>query len=160
MPERHASSAAAVSTCRAGAAIARADPEAAARRVRVLLPLPLPEALDYRIRRCRSDAGARQLCPRAARRAQPDRRRVGWRGVELAPDRLKPVAEILPLPPLGAPLRRFIERVADYTMAPPGAVLRMAMSVAEALPPPRPRRLCAIPPAGLAALADAAPGAR
>src|SRR5262249_23678913 len=49
-------------------------------------------------------------------------------------------------------LRRFIERVAAYTMAPPGTVLRMAMSVAEALQPPRPRRLCAISPAGRFAL--------
>ena len=41
-------------------------------------------------------------------------------------------------------LRRFVDRVAAYTLAPPGAVLRMAMSVAEALLPPPPRRVCAI----------------
>ena len=160
MLERHASSAAAVSTCRAGAAIACADPEAAARRVRVLLPLPLPEALDYRI----GDAAAMPEPGSFVRVPLGGRSRIGvvWdgEGSNLAPDRLKPVAEILPLPPLGAPLRRFVERVADYTMASPGAVLRMAIGVAEALPPPRPRRLCAISPAGLAALADAAPGAR
>ena len=39
-------------------------------------------------------------------------------------------------------LRHFIERVASYTMAPAGAVLRMAMSVPEALEPVRPRRVC------------------
>ena len=44
----------------------------------------------------------------------------------------------MPAPPLQPELRRFVERVAAYTMAPPGAVLRMAMSVAEALLPPRP----------------------
>ena len=57
-----------------------------------------------------------------------------------------------PAPRMAAELRRFVERVAAYTMAPPGAVLRMAMSVAEALQPLRPRRLCAASAAGLAAL--------
>ena len=78
-------------------------------------------------------------------------------GGELAADRLKPIAEILPVRALTPDLRRFVERVAAYTMAPPGAVLRMAMSVAEALQPPRPRRLCTTSAAGLAALADSHP---
>ena len=57
---------------------------------------------------------------------------VVWDGAggELAADRLKPIAEILPTRALTPDLRRFVERVAAYTMAPPGAVLRMAMSVA------------------------------
>ncbi|RMD90998.1 MAG: DEAD/DEAH box helicase, partial [Alphaproteobacteria bacterium] len=41
--------------------------------------------------------------------------------------RLKPVEAVLDLPPLGAPLRRFIDWVADYTLSPAGAVLRMAL---------------------------------
>ena len=57
-------------------------------------------------------------------------------------ERLKPVIEILPTPPLRPELRHFIDRVAAYTLAPPGAVLRMAMSVEEALLPPPPRRVC------------------
>ncbi len=76
------------------------------------------------------------------------------RETELAVDRLRTVGETLPLPPLASSLRRFVGRVAAYTMAPPGAVLRMSMSVAEAFQPLRPRRLCTISPAGLAALAD------
>ncbi|MFZ3237069.1 MAG: primosomal protein N', partial [Stellaceae bacterium] len=88
MPERHASSAAAVSTCRAGAPIARADPEAAARRVRVLLPLPLPEALDYRI----GDAAAMPEPGSFVRVPLGGRSRIGvvWdgEGSNLAPDRL------------------------------------------------------------------------
>ena len=80
------------------------------------------------------------------------------RGVELAADRLRTIDETLPLPPLASSLRRFVDRVAAYTMTPPGAVLRMSMSVVEALQPLRPRRLCTISPAGLAALADAGPG--
>ena len=81
------------------------------------------------------------------------------RGVELAADRLRTIDETLPLPPLASSLRRFVDRVAAYTMTPPGAVLRMSMSVVEALQPLRPRRLCTISPAGLAALADPGPGA-
>ncbi len=152
MPARHASSEAAASTYRVG----KDDPEpgaAAEHRVRVLLPLPLPDALDYRV-------------PEGDRRPEPGsfvrvplggRSLVGvvWdeEGAELEFSRLKPVAEILPLPPLEPTLCRFVERVAAYTMAPPGAVLRMAMSVAEALQAPRPRRRCAISAAGHAALA-------
>ncbi len=74
----------------------------------------------------------------------------------LAPGRLKLIAEILPLRPLESTFRRFVERVAAYTMAPTGAVLRMAMSVTEAVAPPHPRRLCALAPAGLTALCDGA----
>src|SRR6202007_3201306 len=61
-------------------------------------------------------------------------------GANLPAERLKPIFEILPTPPLQPELRHFVERVAGYTMAPLGSVLRMAMSVPEALQPPRPRR--------------------
>src|SRR5205823_14406638 len=63
---------------------------------------------------------------------------------------------VLPAPPLRPELRRFVERVAAYTLAPRGAVLRMTMSIEEALLPPAPRRICAIADSGLAALADSA----
>src|SRR5439155_87373 len=53
---------------------------------------------------------------------------------------------------------RFVERVAAYTLTPPGMVLRMAMSVEEALLPRPPRRICTITAAGLAALEDAGSG--
>src|SRR5262249_60809730 len=73
---------------------------------------------------------------------------VVWEGAsdELPSERLKRILEIFPAPALRPELRRFIERVAAYTMAPPGAVLRMAMSVPDALQPPRPQRLCAASP--------------
>ena len=82
---------------------------------------------------------------------------VVWDGVgdELPEERLKPIIEMLPTPRLQPELRRFVERVAAYTMAPPGSVLRMTMSVPEALQPPRPRRLCAASPTGAAALGGA-----
>ncbi len=146
MPEPHASSAA------AAAEECAVDP---ARRVSVLLPLPLPEVLDY-------------LVPVAAAPPEPGsfvrvplggRNLVGvvWdeAGRDLPIERLRPFLELLPAPKLPPELRRFVERVAAYTMAPPGAVLRMAMSVPEALLPPRPRRLCAASPDGIAALGEA-----
>ncbi|HVC56641.1 MAG TPA: primosomal protein N' [Stellaceae bacterium] len=138
-----------------------ADPAAAVSAVRVMLPLPLPEPLDY-------------LAPEGMAAPEPGRfvrvalgpRRVigvvwdGTPGLDLPCERLKPIGEILATPPLRPELRRFVERVAAYTLAPPGAVLRMAMSVEAALLPPPPRRVCAATEAGRAALAESGPGAR
>src|SRR4029077_19400316 len=89
---------------------------------------------------------------------------------ELPEAKLKSVIARLDVPPLPADCRRFIDRVASYTLAPPGAVLRMAMSVSAALEPPRPLagwRLAVEPPTEtketparrrvLAALADGTP---
>jgi Primosomal protein N'' (replication factor Y) - superfamily II helicase len=56
---------------------------------------------------------------------------------EVAEIKLKAVIAKLDAPPLPEITRRFIDRVAAYTLAPPGAVLRMAMSVSTALEPPR-----------------------
>src|SRR5574338_385235 len=50
--------------------------------------------------------------------------------------RLRPVIQPMPAPPMTESLRRFIDWVAAYTLSPPGAVLRMAMSVPAALEPP------------------------
>ena len=135
-----------------------AECKAAGRRIRVLLPLPLPEALDYLLPEdiLAPDAGSFVRVPLGGRSLVG----VVWDGAgeELPAERLKPIHEILTVPKLRPELRRFVERVAAYTMAPAGSVLRMAMSVPEALQPPRARRLCTASPAGLAALADPAPG--
>ena len=125
-------------------------------RVRVMLPLPLPQPLDYLAADrapslgsfVRVGLGSGQLVG------------VVWDGSDDGGDlpaaRLKPIGEILPAPPLRPELRRFLERVAAYTLAPVGAVLRMAMSVEEALIAPRPQRICAITAAGSAVLANPA----
>ncbi|MGH7099074.1 MAG: primosomal protein N', partial [Stellaceae bacterium] len=124
----------------------------AATRLQVLLPLPLKGALDYR-----APAGAPPAPGSFVRVPLGSRDCLGvvWDGDpgadKVPPERLKPVLEVLPTPPLALELRRFVERVAHYTMAPPGAVLRMAMSVPEALQPSRPRRICAPAAAGAAA---------
>ena len=52
---------------------------------------------------------------------------------EVGDNRLRPLNHVYDLPPLGAPLRRLIEWTADYYMAPPAAVLRMALASASAL---------------------------
>ena len=148
MPDDHASS-------REPSPIGAGEHETAARRVRVLLPLPLPEALDYLAPELPPpEPGSFVHVPLGQRTLAG----VVWDGVgdELPDERLKPVIETLPTPRLQPELRRFVERVAAYTMAPPGSVLRMTMSVPEALLSPRPRRICAASPTGTAALAGAA----
>jgi primosomal protein N' (replication factor Y) (superfamily II helicase) len=129
-------------------------------RVRVLLPLPLPAALDYRVPDdqappepgsfVRVSLGTRQLTG------------VVWEGDtdNVPSERLKPIVEVLPAPPLPAELRRFIERVASYTLSPPGMVLSMAMRSEAALLAPSPRRVCAITEEGLAVLNESPPPKR
>src|SRR5579871_2088360 len=56
---------------------------------------------------------------------------------EVPEAKLKAVIGRLDVPALPEICRRFVDRVAAYTLAPPGAVLRMAMSVSAALEPPR-----------------------
>ncbi len=107
--------------------------------VRVLLPLPLPRAYDYR-RPAGMDLASGQmvLVPLGARQVAG----VVWdhrpAGPGVADHKLKQVLGRLEAPPFTAALRRFIDWVAQYTMTPPGAVLRMAMSVPAALAPPPP----------------------
>src|SRR5581483_1123529 len=106
-------------------------------RIRVLLPLPLAGAYDY------LSAGADPPRPGDFVRVPLGRRHVigvVWDGApaqDVPDERLKNVSGRCEVPPLAEPMRRFIDWVAAYTLTPPGAVLRMAMSVPEALEPPR-----------------------
>ena len=105
-------------------------------RVSVLLPLPLAGAYDYRV------ANGMQVGVGDFVRVPLGRRQLagvvwGPNHAEVAEAKLKPIAETLPVPPLHDELRRFVEWVANYTLTPPGAVLRMTMSVPDALEPPR-----------------------
>jgi primosomal protein N' (replication factor Y) len=81
-------------------------------------------------------------------------------GGDLPAGDLKPIVELLPVPALRPELRRFVERVAAYTMSPPGIILRMTMRVPEALEPARPRRLYAITTAGDSTLQNFVAGTR
>lgn len=106
-------------------------------RLRVLLPLPLAGAYDYRVPAGLDvpPAGSFVVVPLSGRQLYG----VVWDG-EADPDlperRLRDIVEVLPVPPMTASLRRFVEWVAAYTLSPPGAVLRMAMSSPSALEPP------------------------
>ncbi|MDW8314203.1 MAG: primosomal protein N' [Rhodovarius sp.] len=111
--------------------------------VQVLLPLPLSGAYDYLLPgHLEARPGSFVEVPIGSRSAIG----VVWDPPEQAEaasplplSRLRPVAAVLPAPPMPAALRRFIDWVAAYTLSPPGAVLRMAMSVPAALEAPRPR---------------------
>jgi len=160
MPDDHASSADPPIVCGSDSAGRPGRELAANRHVRVLLPLPLPASLDY----LAPEGGATPEPGSFVRVPLGVRSLVGvvWGGAdgELPVERMKPVVEALPIPRLRPDLCRFVERVAAYTMAPPGSVLRMSMSVPEALQPPRPRRVCAVSSAGLAALSGPASAKR
>ncbi|HEV8015346.1 MAG TPA: primosomal protein N' [Stellaceae bacterium] len=135
MPERHASSA-----------------ESTERRVSVLLPLPLAGVYDYSVpQELNVTLGDFVAVPLGKRQLLG----VVWgEGTgEVASTRLKAIDESLAAPPLPDELRRFVDWVANYTLSPPGAVLRMAMSVPDALEPARPLAGFVLTEAGRAALA-------
>lgn len=54
-------------------------------------------------------------------------------GTEVPESKLRPILEVLPVPPFPAPLRRLIEWTADYYCAPLNAVARMALGSMAAL---------------------------
>ena len=104
----------------------------------MLLPLPLAGAYDYRLPAGLSaPPGSFVRVPLGKRELTG----VVWGAAtgEIGDERLKDVRARINAPPMAAALRRFVDWVAAYTLAPPGAVLRMAMSVPEALAPPSPR---------------------
>ncbi|MFO0995935.1 MAG: primosomal protein N' [Alphaproteobacteria bacterium] len=114
----------------------------------MLLPLPLESAYDYAVPAGLELAKGDFVVVPLGRREVVG---VVWGGGSgaVAPDRLKPVAERLDVRALPPSLMRTIEWVASYTLNPPGAVLRMAMSVSAALDPPKPvlaYRLTPAPP--------------
>jgi len=127
MPMRHAST-------------TEPDPDpAAARRVSVLLPLPLGTAYDYR------RPADMALTPGDFVSVPLGRREVVgvvWdSGADdrVAEERLKDVVARLDCPTMPSGLRSLIDWVARYTLSPRGAVLRMAMSIPEAMEPAAPR---------------------
>jgi primosomal protein N' (replication factor Y) len=109
------------------------------RVLQVLLPLPLAGAYDYR-----ADPGLDLRPGDFVRVPLGNRVAVGvvWDGAPGAdagaPRRLKDVIARIGGARLPEAARRFVDWVANYTMSPPGAVLRMAMSVPEAIEPVAP----------------------
>ncbi|MCX7684109.1 MAG: primosomal protein N' [Acetobacteraceae bacterium] len=123
---------------------------------RVLLPLPLADAYDYALPEgMAAPPGAFVKVPLGSRELVG----VVWDGQATLPlSRLRPVGDVLDVPPMPEAVRRFVDWVAAYTISPPGAVLRMAMSVPSALDPAPPRSGWRLSEAGRLALAGA--GAR
>jgi primosomal protein N' (replication factor Y) len=114
---------------------------AAPPRAAVLLPLPLTCAYDYRVpAEMAVRPGDFVLVPLGRRQEIG----VVWDGPAEAkeaidPARLKDIEHRFDLPALPAVARRFVDWVASYTLTPPGAVLRLAMSVSAVFEaPPRP----------------------
>src|SRR5437763_11634621 len=56
---------------------------------------------------------------------------------EVADSRLRPLAGVMQVPPIAAPLRRLCEWTADYYLAPLASVLRMVLPSSAALDGPR-----------------------
>ncbi|MFQ6016853.1 MAG: primosomal protein N' [Kiloniellaceae bacterium] len=136
MPDRHASA--------ARPAPSPAEPDGlpgtgpAPARVSVLLPLPLDGPYDYLVP---SDMSLRPGVVVRVPIGNRETAGVVWHREappELPAARLKPVLARYDVPPFTPAVRRFIDWVAGYTMAYPGAVLRMALSVPGALPRPKP----------------------
>lgn len=114
-------------------------PDRVFERVSVLLPLPLGP-YDYR-------ADPALVLERGALVEVPlGQRRVagvvlgpgGADGMEVEDDRLRDVLRRFDVPPLPETVLDFVEWVAAWTLAPPGQVLRMAISVPAAFDPPAP----------------------
>lgn len=125
-------------------------------RVGVLLPLALSGAYDYLVpeglRLTPGDYVTVPLGPRLM---------VGvvWGpgSGEVADKKLKKVADRLDVPPMPEGLRKFTEWVADYTLSPPGMVLRLAMRAPGALEPPRLRTAYRLAEGGEAVLPKMTP---
>jgi primosomal protein N' (replication factor Y) len=118
-------------------------------RIAVLLPLPLAGAYDYHVGAEPLGEGDFVAVPLGGREVIGVVWGEGAGTVDTA--RIKPVTRRLPASPLPEPLRKLVDWVASYTLAPAGAVLKMAMSVPSALEPPKPLAACrlAAPPPGL-----------
>jgi primosomal protein N' (replication factor Y) len=105
-------------------------------RARVLLLNSALGPLDYRVpREMQVEPGSIVLAPLGPRQIAG----VVWEpekmvsDAEVGDNRLRNLLGVYDLPPLAAPLRRLIEWTANYYLAPPAAVLRMALASASAL---------------------------
>jgi len=105
--------------------------------VSVLIPLGLPGPYDYGVPDgLELAAGDFVRVPLGPRKVNG----VVWGpgAGDAPPAKIKPVLARLDVPPLAEELRRFVDWVAAYVMAPPGAVLRQVMRVPAAFEPAKP----------------------
>ncbi|MCH1568116.1 MAG: primosomal protein N' [Alphaproteobacteria bacterium] len=109
--------------------------------VSVLIPLALPGPYDYAVPAdMQLEEGAIVRVPLGPRQVHG----VVWGpGLADATDadlarKIKPIIALCDVPPLTEELRGFVDWVANYVMARPGAVLRQVMRVPAAFEPPKP----------------------
>ena len=104
-------------------------------RARLLVFNPVLSVLDYRVPDGMAvEPGSVVIAPLGPRQLLG----IVWEPERLPGDavpeaKLRPLLELLPVPPLPAPLRRLIEWTADYYVAPMNAVARMAIGSMAAL---------------------------
>ena len=111
-----------------------------ARRVAVLLPLPLAGAYDYLLPE--GAVAARGTFVRAPLGKREVLGVVWGEGTgEVAPEKLRELVIDSNLPPMPPHLCDFVDWLAKYTLTPPGAVLALAMRPAAAFDPESMRRM-------------------
>ena len=104
-------------------------------RVRLLVFNPVLQVLDYRLPSgMATDFGQLVIAPLGPRQVlgiiwEPER--LG--GAEVPESKLRPILEVLPVPPFSQALRSLIEWTADYYVAPMSSVARMALGSMAAL---------------------------
>ncbi|MFO1029291.1 MAG: primosomal protein N', partial [Acetobacteraceae bacterium] len=101
----------------------------AIRRVPVLLPYPFAGPFDYAVPRDMDPRPGDIVLVPLNRREEVG---VVWdepAGDAVPAHKLKPIVGIIDSAPMPAPLRRFVDWVAAYTLSPPGDVLAMALRV-------------------------------
>ena len=104
--------------------------------IKVLLPLPLADAYDYRVPEGMTVVPGHFVIVPLGKREMVG---VVWGAGsgDVPSEKLRDVIDILPAQPMADAMRRFVDWVSAYTLMPPGAVLRMAMSVPSALEAPK-----------------------
>jgi len=116
-------------------------------QIQVHLPLPLSGPFDYL---AAADmplrAGDFVTVPLGSRTLQGVVWDMSPKKSDIAAEKLKFVLEKRDLPALPDSLRQFIGWVAAYTLSPPGAVLKMAVSVPRAFDKPKTRTLYRLSP--------------
>ena len=104
-------------------------------RVRLLVFNPVLSVLDYRVPPGMAVAlGSVVIAPLGPRQVlgivwEPER----LDGTEVPEAKLRPLLEVLPVPPISEPLRRLVEWTADYYCAPLNSVARMMLGSMAAL---------------------------
>ncbi|MGB3808801.1 MAG: primosomal protein N' [Parvibaculum sp.] len=106
--------------------------------VSVLVPLALPEPYDYEVPAgLIAEPGSYVIVPLGAQEILG----VVWGEGTGTFDakRLKPIREVLDVPPMPEASRRFIDWMSQYTLSPRGSVMRLAIRAPGALEPQRMR---------------------